>query len=437
MRTITLNPTQQRRFEILTRLRSGTLAPTQAAELLQVSSRHLRRLQAAFGAEGAPTLVHGNQGRAPANRTRDHVREQLRALAGPEGPYADYNVCHLQEILAERHELSLGRSTLDRLLKAEHLRQPRRVRTTRVYRRRERRSAEGMLVQVDGSPHPWLEERGPRLCLLGAIDDATGKVLYAHFRPTEDQVGYLLLFRALCTTYGRPLAVYHDRHTILRSPKRPDLEDELAGTPPQSQIQRLLAELGIEAIPAHSPQAKGRIERLWGTFQDRLTKELRQAGIGTREAANAGLPDFLTRYNARFAHPAADPVPAWVPLPSDCDLAYYFCAREHRLVRADHTLAWYGQTLQLQRGKLEPSLASQRVSVHVVPEGTISVYAGLQPVAHTVLERRPPPSPPPVPEAKPARRTDPAALARRRAWLYGRQRSDKFAEQLAVIVPEQ
>src|SRR5215212_7406439 len=113
MRTITLHPTQQRRFEILTRLASGTLTPAQAAELLRVSPRHLRRLQRAFASEGAPTLVHGNQGRAPTNRTSDQARAQLRDLAGPEGPYADYNVCHLQEILAERHDLALGRSTLD------------------------------------------------------------------------------------------------------------------------------------------------------------------------------------------------------------------------------------------------------------------------------------------------------------------------------------
>lgn len=419
MRTITLTPKQQRRFEILTRLASGTLTPLQAAELLRVGPRHLRRLQQAFDAQGAPALVHGNQGRSPANRTSDQVRAQLRELAGSSGPYGDYNVCHLQEVLAERHDLVLGRSTLDRLLKAEQLRQPRRGRAIRVYRRRERRSAEGMLVQVDGSPHAWLEDRGPRLCLMGAIDDATGRVLYAHFRPTEDQVGYLLLFRTLCTTYGRPLAVYHDRHTILRSPKRLDLDDELAGTPPQSQIQRLLTELGIEAIPAHSPQAKGRIERLWGTFQDRLTKELRQEAVATIEAANAFLPGFLARYNARFAHPAADPIPAWVPLPADCDLAYHFAAREHRRVRADHTIAWYGQALQLHRERLAPSLAGAAVTVHVVPEGEIHVYHGAQRIPATVVER---------PRAQPSLRSrtahpkpppDSAAQARRRGWLFG------------------
>jgi hypothetical protein len=413
-----LTPSQQRWFDILTRLTSGSLSAHHAAELLGVSDRHLRRLRSAFLAEGAAALVHGNQGRVPANRTPDTTRTQLHTLVGPGGLYHDFNVCHLQEVLADRHELSLGRSTLDRLLKEEQLRTPRRRPPARSYRRRARRAAEGMLVQVDGSPHAWLEDRGPTLCLLGAIDDATGKALYAHFRPTEDQVGYVLLFRTLCQTHGRPLAVYHDRHTILRSPKRPDLDDELAGTPPQSQIQRLLAELGIEAIPAHSPQAKGRIERLWGTFQDRLTKELRLGDIRTVEAANAFLSDFLPRYNARFAHPAADPTLAWMPLPAECDLAYYFAAREHRRVRADHTIAWYGQCFQLQRARRDPSLAGQAVTVHVVPEGTVYVYTGAQRLPYTVFERTRAPRPPRA-RVTQSKATDPAAQARRRAWLFG------------------
>lgn len=418
MRTITLSDTNQRQFDILTRLQSGVLTAARAAELLAISPRHLHRLRAAFAAEGAAALVHGNHGRSPANRIPEAIWEQVRTLAGPRGSYHDFNVCHLQEELARTHDIQVGRSTLDRWLRAEQLRLPRRRRPTPIYRRRERRSAEGMLIQVDGSPHAWLEDRGPKLCLLGAIDDATGKVLYAHFRPTEDQVGYLLLFRTLCQTHGRPLAVYHDRHTILRSPKRPDLDDELAGTPPQSQIQRLLTELDIEAIPAHSPQAKGRIERLWGTFQDRLTKELRLAGVRTIEAANAFLPDFLTRYNARFAHPAADPTPAWVPLPAACDLAYYFAAREHRRVRTDHTLAWYGQCFQIARQRTAPSLAGQAVTVHVVPEGDVHVYAGTQRLSYTVVERTRA-HPTPWSRAAPPKTPDPAVRARRRAWLFG------------------
>lgn len=419
MRTITLNAAQQRQVEILTRLVADRLTLAQAAELLGRSPKQVRRLRERLVAEGPATVVHGNRGRPAPNALAPAVLARIRELASPSGPYADFNVCHLCAVLDEREGIRIGRSTLDRFLKAEHLRRPRRQHPSPLRRRRLRRAAEGALLQVDGSPHAWLEERGPRSCLLGAIDDATGRIVAAEFRPSEDQAGYLRLFRTVCTTYGIPLGVYHDRHTILLSPKRPELDDELAGAPPQSQIQRLLAELGIAAIAAHSPQAKGRIERLWGTLQDRLCKELRLAGVTTLEGANAFLDEYLVQFNRTFTHPPADPEPAWVPLPADCDLAYYFAAREHRVVRADQTVAWFGQTLQLERTRGESNLAGKRVAVHVIPEGEVYLYAGKQQLRYTVVpptSRRPPrqaPSRPTVPP--PPRRSN----AGQRRWLYG------------------
>ena len=304
MRTITLNQKQQRRVDLLTRLDAGSLDVATVSQLLGVSPRHVHRLLQRFRQEGMASVVHGNTGRAPANRTDPGVVEVILQLAGPGGRYHDLNVCHLHDLFPGA-EVALGRSTLDRLLRVMGLRQPSRP-PARVYRRRERRSAEGMLLQLDGSPFAWLQERGPKACLLGAIDDATGKIVGLLFRPTEDQAGYFTLLRTISVQYGLPAAVYHDRHTILRSPKAPTLEDELAGRIPQSQIQRLLSELGIESIPAHSPQAKGRVERLWGTLQDRLTKELRLAGISSLEEANAFLPGFIEHFNAHFAKPPRD-----------------------------------------------------------------------------------------------------------------------------------
>jgi hypothetical protein len=208
-------------------------------------------------------VVHGNCGRPPANRTAAEVEARILALAGPEGKYHDLNVCHMQELLAHVEQIVIGRSTLDRLLRAAGLRQPAAPAPVVHRRRRVRRAAEGMLLQIDGSPFDWLEGRGPQASLIGAIDDATGQVLFLLFRPTEDQVGYILLLCSIAHAYGLPMSIYHDRHTILRSPKQPTLDDELAGRPAMSQVQRMMAELGIESITAHSPQAKGRIERLW------------------------------------------------------------------------------------------------------------------------------------------------------------------------------
>ncbi len=408
---------------MLARLEAGSLGAAEAAELLGVSARQVRRLRARFRHDGLAVAVHGNQGRAPANRTDSATVERIGALVGEGGKYHDLNVCHLQELLARHEQITIGRSTLDRLLKQHGLRPPRRSRPTVKRRRRERKSAAGMLVQIDGSPHDWLEGRGPPLTLLGAIDDATGAVLFLHFQPTEDQAGYLRMLRTIAQTHGLPLAYYHDRHTILRSPKEPTLDDELAGRTPMSQVQRVLAELGVESIRARSPQAKGRIERLWGTLQDRLIKELRLAGITTQPEANAFLPDFIRRYNARFAQEPQDPAAAWVPLPDDCDLAYYFSVRESRQVRADHCVSWRGQLLQLAVAPGDPCLVGKRVNVHVVPEGDIVVYDGRRQlpyarVDHPVGEPALAPARPPARNPRPP---DPRAAARKRAWLFGDQ----------------
>jgi transposase len=420
MRTITLNPKQQREVEILTRLEAGALDVSSAAQLLGVSARQVRRLRRRFRQEGMPAVIHGNCGRPPANRTDPAVVARILALAGPGGQYHDLNVCHLQQLLAEQEQITIGRATLDRLLKEAGLRTPARSGPPVHRRRRERWAAEGMLLQIDGSPFDWLEGRGPKASLLGAIDDASGKIAYLHFRPTEDQVGYLLLLRTVAQDYGLPMSIYHDRHTILRSPKQPTLEQQLAGQIPMSQIQRIMAELGIESITAHSPQAKGRIERLWGTLQDRLTKELRLSGITTLAEANAFLTGFMPRFNARFAKPPHDPAPAWVPLPAELDLAYYFAIRETRKVGADHCIRFLGQLLQLQPSPQTPSLVHQTVSVHVVPEGDIHVYHGRHRIAHHPLAERPVPLAQPSAEAqRPATAVDPQAQAKQRAWLFG------------------
>ena len=415
-----MNPKQQREVEILTRLEAGALDPGSAAMLLGVSPRQIRRLRVRFRQGGFAAVIHGNAGRSPAHRTDPALLERILALAGPEGKYRDLNVCHLQEFLGQQEQICLGRSTLDRLLKQAGVRQAGKAPAPVHRRKRLRRPAEGMLLQIDASPFDWLEGRGPKADLIGAVDDATGKVVFLHFRPTEDQIGYLLLLRTVATSYGLPMSIYHDRHTILRSPKEPTLEEELAGHSPMSQIQRVMAELGIESIPAYSPQAKGRIERLWGTLQDRLTKELRLAGITTLEAANAFLPGFMERYNARFAKAPQDPDTAWVTLRPNVDTNYHFAIRESRKVRADHCISFSGHLLQLLPGPKDPSLVNESVTVHMVPEGGIYLYHGKRPIPY-----RPAPIPgaaspkPPRQAARPPKPGDPKAAARRRAWLFG------------------
>ena len=267
----------------------------EAAQLMGVSERHGWRLLAAYRQEGAAALAHGNRGHPPVHATSQEVKERVLALA--HDPYAGFNYTHLSEVLAEHEGLYLSPATVGRILLAAGLKSPRRRRPPKHRCRRERYPQEGMLLQVDGSRHDWLEGRGPYLNLLAAIDDATGTVPHALFRDAEDAQGYFLVLKETIQTKGIPLALYSDRHSIFqRSPQEPEtLAEQLAGEREPTQFGRALGELGIQSILALSPQAKGRIERLWGTLQDRLVAELRLAGADCLEQANQLLWAFLSR----------------------------------------------------------------------------------------------------------------------------------------------
>ncbi len=299
--TIVLTHRESQRLMVLNALDRGEVLMADAAILLGLSIRQVRRLRSAYRARGPTALAHGNRGRPSPRRVPQAVRAKVIALA--QTTYASVNHTHLLELLAEREDLRLSRTSLRRILAAAGLRTPRPRRPRRHRRQRPRMPRAGTLVQVDGSHHDWLEGRGPRLVLHAAVDDATGEVLSTVFRDEEDAWGYLLVFREIARTRGLPLAVYSDRHGIFaRTPRRPlTLEEQLQGGSPPTQVGRALQEVGIRWIPASSPQAKGRIETLFGHFQDRLVSELRLAGITDRDGANAFLPDFLTRYARRRA----------------------------------------------------------------------------------------------------------------------------------------
>lgn len=279
METMTLNKKQIRKAEILKQLSAGRISKQDAKRLLGISLRQVNRIFRDFEEKGLPSLIHGNAGRTPANKTSFPVCQSILSLAGEDGKYHGLNTCHLQDILLENEDISIGHTTLYRLLLGQNIIKPGRTKRSARRMRRERSSSEGMLLQIDGSSHDWLSGRGPKMTLIGAVDDATGKIIHMIFRPTEDQAGYLMMMRAISESYGLPECFYHDKHTILRSPKDATIEDELADRIPQSQLQRIMSELGIVSISANSPQAKGRIERLWKTLQDRLIKELTIAGI--------------------------------------------------------------------------------------------------------------------------------------------------------------
>jgi hypothetical protein len=240
-----------------------------------------------------------------------------------------------------------------------------------------------MLLQTDGSPHDWLEGRGPRLCLIGAIDDATNKVPYALFSEQETTAGYMRMLKEIVSKEGIPAALYHDRHTIFELSKDvlPSLEQQLMGKEPKTQLGRLLGELGIESIAANSPQAKGRIERLWGTFQDRLVSELRLARASTLEEANRVLRDFLPDYNRRFAVASRDPNAAYDKPAVQFKADEYFCFKYERTVGADNVVRYEQHRLQVLPSNGRSSYAGRKVEVQVRLDGSLAVYYQDKPLA--------------------------------------------------------
>lgn len=343
--TITLDARAQRRLYVLNHVLTGELSAAEAASFLDLSIRQVRRLLHRYRSpDGAAGLVHRNVGRTPVNRLEGSLRTRLVELATT--TYADINRAHLADLLAEREGIVVAERTLRRILTEAGLAPVRRRRPRGHRSRRERMSQAGLLLQVDGSRHDWLEGRGPWLTLVGGIDDATGLVTGAVFREQEDTAGYLEVLRQTAERHGLPLGLYSDRHGIFWKGRTiPSLAEQFAGRSPTTQLGRALEAAAIAWIAARSAQAKGRIERLWGTAQDRLVVELRLAGAATIEQANAVLADWLPRHNARFAVPAADPALAWRPLPADRSPEAMFCFRHTRRLARDGTFTLAGRSL--------------------------------------------------------------------------------------------
>lgn len=371
---ITLNQDEQRRLYILNQVIEGKLIARKAAGLLQRSVRQVRRMLAKYRKRGARAVVHGNRGRRPVNRLGAKTAKRVVKLARDR--YSGFNQQHFSELLAEQEGIRLSRSTVRRILATAGIPSPRRRRPAKHRSRRERYPQEGMLVQIDGSPHCWFGQQHGQVTLLAAIDDATGKVLSAVFRQHEDAQGYFLLMRTLVENFGCPLAVYRDRHGIFQRSKNRDLTivEQLEDQPNRTQFGRLLAELGVQSIASHSPQSKGRIERLFGTFQDRLVNELRLMGIHNMDEANAKLMEFLPRYNRRFAVRPHHAATVYRKLPATLDRNTIFCFKYRRTVGMDNTVRFYSHRIQIRSDSYRSSYARTRIEVHERMDGSLAVF---------------------------------------------------------------
>jgi hypothetical protein len=325
-------------------------------------------------------LACASRGRPSHRRLPDRVRDRILHLART--TYAGFNDHHLCEKLREVEGFSLGRETLRRLLRSAGIASPRKRRAPTHRQRRLPRAREGEMLLLDASLHRWLEDRGPQLTLLGFLDDATRKVPVAEFFPTEDARGYFRLPQCLLRRYGVPLSFYGDRHSVfVRNDDHWSLEEQLSGHRGPTQFGRALQQLGVTYIAAHSPQAKGRIERLWGTFQDRLTSELRLAGASDLESANQVLRRFLSDYNRRFARPPREAEKAYRPAPENLDRIC--CFHHQRSVGNDNIVQWDGRCFQIPPQPQRFSFAGAKVQLIESLEGKVAIYYGDNKLHHT------------------------------------------------------
>ena len=365
-----MNQQEQARIQVLNSVLEHQLPIAQAAEIMGVSERHTKRLLAAYRRDGTAALAHGNRGRRPHNAVPGTAAAAVVKLAS--NGYAGANHSHFTELLREREGIDLSRPTVRRILVKAGTGSPRSRRSQQHRFWRRRMPQEGMLVQTDGSEHPWLEDRGPKLTLLIAVDGATGTVAQAVFRTTGDTRGCLVLLEGLVRQWGIPLALCSDRHAAFKYNVR-----QRPVPVETTQFARVMRETGIQQIYALSPQAKGRVERMLETFQDRLATELRLAGASTIGEASLVLQEFLPRFNARFAVAAEQLETAYRPVPDELSLTETICLKDTRKVARDNTVKYQWRVLQLLPGEERPSYAGLRVDVLERADGELLIrYQG-------------------------------------------------------------
>ncbi|MDO8635403.1 MAG: ISNCY family transposase [Dehalococcoidia bacterium] len=368
-----MNKKEQKRAVVLGKVDRGEITAAEAGKVVGLSVRHIRRLLARYREEGPRALSHGNRGRKPLHTLDPAIGSRIVELY--ESKYTGFNHVHFTEKL-EGEGINVSYSTVHRILLNSGIKSPRKRRPPKHRKRRERMPQRGMMLQIDGSRHDWLEGRGSWLTLVGGIDDATGEVPHAKFRLQEDAQGYFLFLKHISLTHGLPQSLYSDLHGIFIHKRKEGLtiEEDLKGEPHLTQFGRLLKELEIEPIFALSPQAKGRIERLWGTFQDRLVSELRLAGAKTLEEANEVLEKFLEEYNAKFVTEPAQAGSCYRSLPPRVKLAEIFCFKYERTVANDNTVKLGGRLIQIPPGPGGRSYAKARVEIYEGMDGSLGVY---------------------------------------------------------------
>jgi len=361
------------------------LKQREAACQLGLSVRQVKRLVRRYRDQGAAGLVSGRRGRRPNNAIAEVVRQEVLDIV--RAHYADFGPTLACEKLVERHGYTLSVETLRQWMINEGLWEPKRRKQARIHQRRPRRPCLGELVQIDGSPHDWFEDRGPRCTLIVFIDDATSRLMALRFVPAETTEAYMQTLNGYLQQHGRPVALYSDKHSIFRV-NRPEREGEL------TQFSRALKTLDIEPIHANTPQAKGRVERANQTLQDRLVKELRLQGISDLDAANAFLPGFIADYNTRFAVEPQSPVDAHREvLHTTGELALILCLQHSRKLSKNLTLQYKNREYQLTGQGQGYRLRGAQVTVCEAFDGSVTLLCKGRSLTYRLLSEGEPPIP--------------------------------------------
>ena len=380
---LTMSNKEITRLEAMQRIKDKRLTQKEAAGMLSLSVRQVKRLYRAYKAQGAQGLMSVRRGKASNHRLAGGVEEQVLNLLKEK--YADFGPTLAHEKLTEVHGMKLSRESVRRIMIVEGMWKPKRAKQPAVHQLRERRACIGELVQIDGSDHAWFEERGPKCTLLVYIDDATGQLLELWFVAEETTFAYFEATRHYLERYGKPVAFYSDQHGIFRV----NQERPLGTTSGLTQFGRAMQELDIQIICANSPQAKGRIERANQTLQDRLVKELRLRGISDMQTANAFLPEFREDYNRRFAVLPRSSHNAHRALLKANRLEVIFTHQETRTLSKNLTVQFKHLIYQIQSKRPGYALHHAKVTVCENAQGEVTILNNNQPLSYTIYQKSP------------------------------------------------
>jgi len=382
---LNLTMREAERYKVISEVEGGYLKGGEAAGILGLSERQVYRIKARVKEEGAGGVIHRSKGKRSPYWLKEKIRERIDHLY--QSKYRGFNLTHMTEFLNEEEGIRVSRESVRQILleKGSYTKQRRQPKHRQW---REPCSREGQMVQYDTSDHDWLEGRGPRLYLIKGVDDATSKVAGAKFVLTDGVKQNMGVFWDMTRRRGIPLSVYVDRGSNFKTTRHHSIEDQLKGEYPSTQFARALEELGVKMIYANSPQAKGRIERKFGVFQDRLCSEFRLYNISTLEDANRYLWEkFIPRHNRMFSRTAKEPGSAYRPLPPGLSLKDIFCLKDERMVAGDNTISYQGRAFQILPNQYRSSYYKAKVEIHEYLDDSISLFYQGKKLKHKPLTK--------------------------------------------------